>query len=123
MQYTTYMKYYLFVDDERNPSDYECVDSGVDPTLPWVVVRSSLQAFATVLRYGIMPAHIALDYHLGTSDVTLNFLRELKAMHEDDDGYKGQPMPTWSIHTADSSAYFRLSKFMSDWENGIANDD
>ena len=54
---------YLFLDDERNPTDVTWLHD-FDPTLDWAVVRSFDEACGYVVNHGI-PDVISFDHDLG----------------------------------------------------------
>lgn len=57
------MQYKMFIDDERFPI-----------TDDWVIVRSSLDAAATVLEKGF-PVEISFDHDLGGDDTSMIFIK------------------------------------------------
>lgn len=57
------MTYKLFIDDERFPA-----------TDDWVIVRSSQEAIAMIIEYG-MPYFISFDHDLGGEDTTIRVIR------------------------------------------------
>lgn len=56
------MSYYLFLDDERNPSDVHWIDL---PQVEWVIARTEEQFKETVLERGMMK-FCSFDNDLGT---------------------------------------------------------
>lgn len=57
------MTYKLFIDDERFPA-----------TDDWVIVRSSQEAIAMIIEYG-MPYFISFDHDLGGEDTAIRVIR------------------------------------------------
>lgn len=57
------MTYRLFIDDERFPT-----------TDDWVIVRSSQEAIAMIIEYG-MPYFISFDHDLGGEDTAIRLIR------------------------------------------------
>lgn len=57
------MTYKLFIDDERFPA-----------TDDWVIVRSSQEAIAMIIEYG-MPYYISFDHDLGGEDTAIRVIR------------------------------------------------
>jgi len=57
------MTYKLFIDDERFPA-----------TDDWVIVRSSQEAIAMIIEYG-MPHFISFDHDLGGEDTAIRVIR------------------------------------------------
>ena len=80
------MTYKLFIDDIRQP-----------PSPDWVVVRSSEEAKATVLKYG-MPTTISFDHDLGGDDTSMLFIHWLIELSMDNPAL---PFPRdYIIHSA-----------------------
>lgn len=60
------MTYTLFIDDERDPIDTNCI-----------VARSSLEAIEIICVYG-MPNVIHFDHDLGGEDTSMKFIKWLE---------------------------------------------
>lgn len=108
-------KYNLFIDDLRMPQFAECIHSGVDPKLNWVIARSSEEAIKIVESRG-MPARMALDHDLGKVggelDTVPKFLYWL-AYHY----WNGsEPIPAYTIHSANSVGSANMKSFMESWK-------
>ncbi len=109
------MTYNLFIDDIRNPDWRECVLSGVDPDLEWVIVRNSLEAIDYVSKHG-MPERMALDHDLGyvndRFDTVPNFLKWLANEY-----WNGtDPVPDYTIHSANPIGVENMRSFMDSWK-------
>ncbi len=114
------MTYNLFIDDIRNPDWRECVLSGCDQSLDWVIARSSEAAKAIVMEKG-MPTRMALDHDLGLApngsfDDTMIFLKWLA--NEYWDGASAIPSKI-SYHTANPIGQQRMMTFMKSWKKSL----
>ena len=54
--------YFLFLDDERVPSQVTWV---LLPQVTWTIVRSYRDFVSTILKRGYLPTHISFDHDLG----------------------------------------------------------
>jgi hypothetical protein len=64
------MSYYLFLDDERKPSDVKWVNL---PSVPWVIVRDYDEFVKTIDKKGV-PLFVTYDHDLG--------IRAIREAHE-----------------------------------------
>lgn len=114
------MSFNLFIDDIRDPHYRECLQSGVDPNLDWVIARTSEEAKAAVLEYGMMPDRLALDHDLGYVegigiDEVPKFLHWLA-----NEFWDGQAkIPTYTIHSANSTGRLNMYSFMESWKKSV----
>lgn len=113
--------FYLFIDDIREPTWPECVSSGVDPTLPWVIVRSSREAKEAVKARGAMPTHLALDHDLGQpygdgkTDSVPVFLKWLAR-----EFWNGiDEVPAHTIHSSNPCGAENMKSFMESWKKSV----
>jgi len=119
------MSYNLFIDDLRDPDHADCVRNGIDLTLDWVVVRSTLAARKVVLERG-MPLRLALDHDLGLRDGGIvdevsEFLTWLildYSFHYSD----GFNIPSYTIHTSNPEGRKNLVSKMVSWKKMIELD-
>lgn len=112
------MSYNLFIDDIREPHWYECVNSGVDTSLEWVIARSSKEASEIVEQRG-MPARMALDHDLGERwhpsdriDTVPKFLNWLAYHYYE----PGMVIPEYTIHSANPVGAENMRAFMESWK-------
>ena len=110
------MTWFLFIDDLRDPGFPECVSSGVNPNLPWVIARTSSQARAAVEQRG-MPTRMALDHDLGEfsggqTDEVPKFLGWLAYEY-----WNGNTrIPDYTIHSANKVGAANMKSFMDSWK-------
>lgn len=103
--------WYLFLDDERSPSDV------LEHTLEeYVVARSSTEAVHRVIEKGELPAGMFLDHDLGGEDNTMRFLNELHHIWETQ--YNADPMliPEYMVHSANPVGAQNIMSFMDTWK-------
>lgn len=110
------MTYYLFIDDLRDPDFRECVASGVDPALPWVVARTAAEAQQVVTDTG-MPLRLALDHDLGDEGgIVPDFLSWLAREY-----WNGtDPVPEYTIHSQNPAGRETMRCFMDSWHRSVA---
>lgn len=110
------MSYNLFIDDMRKPHWSECVQTGCDPDLHWLIARSSREAKELVELRG-MPDRLALDHDLGFvpgvgDDHIFKFLHWLTRAY----WKPGMKIPEYTVHSANPEGVKNIISFMESWK-------
>lgn len=80
----------LYLDDLRNPT----TDKN------WVVLRSTAEAVAYVVKHGTVTSFISLDHDLGGEDTAMMFIKWLIDYDMDNNGTIIPSDFEWGIHSA-----------------------
>lgn len=112
------MSFNMFIDDMRLPHDDECVESGINLNVDWVIIRDTRDAISTVKATGRMPDRLALDHDLGelpdgTVDTVPVFLKWLANEFYFEVGGK---IPEYTIHSANPVGAANMRSFMESWK-------
>lgn len=125
------MIYYLFLDDERRPSDVKWIEL---PLYPWTIVRS-YDDFVKVINKNGIPAYVTFDHDLGQEAYDeANFQKFLKFDYsklKEKTGMDcakflvekcidlGVPHPQYSVHSMNPIGKENIEKYIEGYNKNI----